>query len=323
LWQQTGWQKTMACNSQLSTSEEDKSVEEGNEVPDFSDEEILEGQELGHRFSEPWEDSDVILVVKDEKFHVHRLILSINSPVFKAMFKSEFKEATANEVLLPDKKANEVLDFLKQLYLQEREEITMDNVQHLLKLSDEYQVKAIFEQCVKFLENQPKTEENVMTILMLASLYRLDNHNMLESCYTTIREMKRQSILKATQQQDLDQETMQNIMSQRFERLETCLEKLYPHFIGVLEYCFSLWYKSGNWMKQMVTWCPLHFTNGKLHSGDIYCERLSDCPVCKQMLLTITEDQVFKSALRKNAFTDDFDEDLSSLIQDFSELITN
>ena len=29
---------------------------------------------MKHRFSEPWEDSDLILVVEHEKFHVHRLI---------------------------------------------------------------------------------------------------------------------------------------------------------------------------------------------------------------------------------------------------------
>ena len=86
--------------------------------------EYYEKSTLSHRFSEPWEDSDMILMVEDEKFHVHRVILIVNSPVFKAMFKSEFKEATANEVPLPEKKANEVLDFLKQLYAQEREEIT-------------------------------------------------------------------------------------------------------------------------------------------------------------------------------------------------------
>lgn len=66
----------------------------------------------------------MILMVEDEKFHVHRVMLIVNSPVFKVMFKSKFKEATANEVPLPEKKANEVLDFLKQLYVQEREEIT-------------------------------------------------------------------------------------------------------------------------------------------------------------------------------------------------------
>ena len=77
-------------------------------------------------FAEPyaWEDSDQILAVEDKKFHVHRLILSMNSPVFKAMFKSGFQEATSNEIPLPEKKAYEVSDFLKQFCIQEREEIT-------------------------------------------------------------------------------------------------------------------------------------------------------------------------------------------------------
>ena len=70
-----------------------------------------------------------------------------------------------------------------------------------------------------------------MTILMLASLYKIDN--LLESCYTTIREMKRRSILKATQQQALAQETLQNIMSQRFERLETFLESCILNLLGL------------------------------------------------------------------------------------------
>ena len=73
-------------------------------------------ERIMHRFSEPWEDSDLILVVEDEKFHVHRLILSMNSPVFKAMFKSQFKEASSEEIPLPEKKANEVLDLLKHVY---------------------------------------------------------------------------------------------------------------------------------------------------------------------------------------------------------------
>ena len=88
-----------------------------------------EGQtKVKHRFSEAWEDSDLILVVEDEKFHVHRLILSMNSPVFKAMFKSQFKEAISEEIPLPEKKASEVLDLLKLIYfkhvIQEPVEIT-------------------------------------------------------------------------------------------------------------------------------------------------------------------------------------------------------
>ena len=79
---------------------------------------------LDNPFSQPWENSDLVLVVEEQKFHVHRLIMSLNSPVFKAMFKSEFKEATSDEITLPEKNANEVLDFVKQFYLHKREKIT-------------------------------------------------------------------------------------------------------------------------------------------------------------------------------------------------------
>ena len=81
-----------------------------------------------HCFSDPWKDTDLVLVVEDEKFHVHRVILSLNSPVFETMFKSQFKESTANEIPLPEKNASGVLDFLKIIYgfqyIQERVEIT-------------------------------------------------------------------------------------------------------------------------------------------------------------------------------------------------------
>ena len=39
----------------------------------------------------------------------------------KGMLSSKFKEGTATEIPLPGKKANEVLDFLKVLYLKETE----------------------------------------------------------------------------------------------------------------------------------------------------------------------------------------------------------
>lgn len=75
-------------------------------------------------FSQPWEDDDLALVVEGQKFHVHRLILTLNSPVFKAMLTLNFKEATSAEITLPEKNAKEVLDFVKQLYVHKREEIT-------------------------------------------------------------------------------------------------------------------------------------------------------------------------------------------------------
>ncbi|XP_078374957.1 BTB and MATH domain-containing protein 36-like isoform X1 [Oculina patagonica] len=271
----------MAC---IALTSEKTNNEEDSTDAEITDEE-LEEEEVNHRFAEPWEDSDVILVVENEKFHVHRLILSMNSPMFKAMFKSEFKEATNNEIPLPDKNASEILDFIKQLYIHvERQEITLESVEHLLKLSDEYQVKVIFDSCVKFLENQLKTEGNVMKILRLASLYTLEN--IQESCYNLVREMELKSILKASKEQNLDKETVEMMLSRRIERLEKFLNKLYPEFIGMVDHCLKMWHEA----KWPMKWCPQHFDTGRgrFRSSIDECI-LEECSICKEMLATIMQ----------------------------------
>lgn len=53
-------------------------------------------------------------------------MLSIHWPVFKAMLSNQFKEAEAKEIPLPEKKVDEVLNFLKQLYMKDRDEITCE-----------------------------------------------------------------------------------------------------------------------------------------------------------------------------------------------------
>ena len=54
-------------------------------------------------FSEPWDLSDTVMIIEDEKLHVHRSILSICSPVFKTMLTSDFKEGATLEIHLPGK----------------------------------------------------------------------------------------------------------------------------------------------------------------------------------------------------------------------------
>ena len=66
-------------------------------------------------FLEPWTFSDVVLVVEDQKFHVHRSILAVWSPVFEKMFTSEFKEKNKDEIPLPGKKASEIKQLLYML----------------------------------------------------------------------------------------------------------------------------------------------------------------------------------------------------------------
>ena len=238
-----------------------------------------EGQtKVKHRFSEPWEDSDLILVVEDEKFHVHRLILSMNSPVFKAMFKSQFKEATSEEIPLPEKKASEVLDLLKLIYfkhvIQEPVEITMLNVEHLLKLSDEYEIKHVFESCVSFVEKQPKLKQNVMKLRKMAAMYNLNN--VLEGCEDFLENLKLKTLREIVDFKDLDRDTLQHFLEQRIERLEKFFDQVYAEYMGVLEYVME---------KDQYDICNEHISKGKLKSNRrIDSEVIRGCQNCRHQL---------------------------------------
>lgn len=102
-------------------------------------------------FSEPWKCSDVVLVVEDQKFHVHRYTLAMWSPVFEKMFTSEFKERNSCEIPLPGKKASEIKELLLIIYPTKSgkawKTVTNENCYFLVKLADEYQMADISETC--------------------------------------------------------------------------------------------------------------------------------------------------------------------------------
>ena len=89
-------------------------------------------------FSEPWKLSDVVLVVEEQRFHVHRSTLAFWSPVFERMFRSDFKEKNSDEIPLPGKKASEMKELLQMMYPSLDEKVnTSDNCYFLLDLARE------------------------------------------------------------------------------------------------------------------------------------------------------------------------------------------
>ena len=128
-------------------------------------------------FSQPWKLSDLILVVEEERFHVHRAMLAFWSPVFEKMFTSEFQEKDKTEVPLPGKKASEIKEMLLLIYpsLTERA-ITEENCYFLVKLAHEYQMEAIVTRCEDFMVNKVKVKakESVLADLVFAQTYKLE-----------------------------------------------------------------------------------------------------------------------------------------------------
>ena len=48
-------------------------------------------------FSQPWEHSDVVFVVEEDRFHVHRCILGMLSEVFSTMFTGNTVDSCSSE----------------------------------------------------------------------------------------------------------------------------------------------------------------------------------------------------------------------------------
>ena len=64
------------------------------------------------RFSTSWARTDVVLVVENQKLHVHRSVLASCSPVFENIFTT----SNAEEIFLHGKKADEVREMLYVIY---------------------------------------------------------------------------------------------------------------------------------------------------------------------------------------------------------------
>ena len=154
-------------------------------------------------FTQPWKFSDVVLVVEDQKFHVHRAVLAVCSPVFEKMFTSEFQVNGAKqhvhravravrspvyegmctsefqgkgekEIPIPGKMASEIMELLQIIYPSVEEKLTEENCYRLLRLADEYQMKAIVHRCENFIvEKINKSKQEVLVELVFAQTYNL------------------------------------------------------------------------------------------------------------------------------------------------------
>ena len=74
-------------------------------------------QELGKQedidFTKPWDHSDIVLIVEDHRVYANKMILSMSSPMMKAMFESDFKEKDAEEIPFPGKELEHFLNLMK------------------------------------------------------------------------------------------------------------------------------------------------------------------------------------------------------------------
>ena len=150
----------------------------------FGKAETKSDQEDSLDFSQPWQFSDVVLVVEEDRFHVHRCILGMWSEVFTTMFTSQFKEKTAKEIPLPGKKSAEIKEMLLVIYPTSAKPIYESNYAFLLDLAKEYMMAQLTEKCETYLMNRlfstlglfgkPSRKHYCLELLEIAQNYGLN-----------------------------------------------------------------------------------------------------------------------------------------------------
>ena len=153
-------------------------------------------------------------------------------------------------------------------------------MEHLLTLSDEYQVKLVFDPYITFVRDQSITKENVMKLLRIAELYGLDD--VRQGCNNLLKNMRLKTLSETVHLEDLDLAKTRHFLEQRIERLEAFLDALYPQFMGLVS-C-TLWLmKEG---ERGVRWCKDHVPDGR-YCCDWGPETLSTCKRCGEMICSV------------------------------------
>jgi len=114
--------------------------------------------------------SDVTLVVGSKQFKAHKVILAVQSPVFKAMFESEMMESNSNRVEIDDINEKLMEETLTFIYTGKAPNVDQ-MASELLFPADKYQLDHLKLMCEEVLCRNVKVE-NVVDVLVLA-----DKHN--------------------------------------------------------------------------------------------------------------------------------------------------
>ncbi|XP_062590743.1 kelch-like protein 3 [Saccostrea cucullata] len=155
---------------------------------DFESEDSSQSTEIEAQSEPPktaFPPTDVILEVEGVDLHLNKQVLIDNSPVFKAMFESDFSEKYKERVPLPEKKYSDFVNFLCTFYNPEcLAPITEKNVLEVASLADEYQIMDLKEKCESFiLENCKRTNEEKGYCIQSETLVNYaacaEKHNMV------------------------------------------------------------------------------------------------------------------------------------------------
>uniref|UniRef100_A0A8R1IEQ6 BTB domain-containing protein n=1 Tax=Caenorhabditis japonica TaxID=281687 RepID=A0A8R1IEQ6_CAEJA len=115
---------------------------------------------------------DMTLLINKQRLFVNKAYLALYSPVFYAMFFSNFQEREKTQVELEDVAIDEFRELLHVIYPCHKP-VTVENVEYLLELGDKYEIQYVMDECERFLMSATTEEVPLITKLVWADQYLL------------------------------------------------------------------------------------------------------------------------------------------------------
>ena len=115
--------------------------------------------------------SDMQFIVDEEVFHVHKIILSIRSEVFAAMFAHDMKENNENKVKIENIDSRVFQEVLRYMYTGKVSDIDII-VKDLLVAADKYMLQELKKICE---DHFKKTDKNIFEYRIIADTFNLRN----------------------------------------------------------------------------------------------------------------------------------------------------
>ena len=237
------------------------------------------GSQNSDVFSQSWNDSDVVLVVEGKEIHVHRYMLSLQSPVFKALFNGNFKDSKQEKIELKYDKYEAMLLFIQLLYPQNvldgyKDEVYInnENVLQILEIADKYTAINIIKQCVK---RAGCFEPDItMRLLPYASRHELPLDEILEVIGTDVSTNELENYAPELGNDRLYIQSLEK-KCHSLEKKCHSLEKLAKQAYTIILFMLDRHFKNGS-VDKSVRKCPFH---GALGAAPSF-EKIRKCPCC-------------------------------------------
>jgi len=137
----------------------------------------------------------------------HKMVLSICSPVFFAMFCGKMAEKL-DSLDLPDCEYVGVLEMLRYMY-SEKTELNQNNVMQVLYVAKKFQVNSLVDGCIKFLQENLNTR-NVFSVLSHAQQY--DERILVDHCWEVI-DREAEKALKSEEFTAIERSLLEEVVS--------------------------------------------------------------------------------------------------------------